>query len=169
MKNLYLKKIFHDGIEKKSKNYLIHQENYFYRSLAKQKEFTLRHYCIKFPKNIGKDNSEKSTRFFRRIISIFIVLRFWKKYSDVFMESYSKNNDVTKEELVEEIFLEEPPEDEVEMKGIIAHKVTEMFGTSCQRTDSVYSNQIIEKGNFLPFIKINYKKKREPEPEFQNQ
>ena len=112
LKNFYLNKIYNDGIEIKTKNYLIHQENLFYRSLTKQKEFTSRHFDILFHKNPVKDRHVKSVRFFRLIMSAYILLLFWKKYTEIFQSYNAKNSKLTKQELIDEIFWEKEENNE---------------------------------------------------------
>lgn len=158
LKNLYLQKIYYEGIEKKTKNYLIHQENMFYKSLTKHKEFTIRNFKINFNKTNEKE--DKSVRFFRRIISIYVLLLFWKKYTEVFMEGSQKNNDsnISKLELIEEIFNEEEEEEEIKLQRPpfkIQHKMTEFLGGKCDRAESVFQPNFVNKGfsDFCIFLK----------------
>ena len=63
----------------------------------------MRNFKIVFDKNNEKD---KSVRFFRRIMSIYVLLLFWRKYTEIFMEASQKNTDpnLSKLKLVEEVF-----------------------------------------------------------------
>ena len=167
MKNLYLRKIYVDGIDRKTKNYLIHQENLFYKSLTKHKEFTMRNFKIVFDKNNEKD---KSVRFFRRIMSIYVLLLFWRKYTEIFMEASQKNTDpnLSKLKLVEEVFndadeLQDENNDKFSPKGNRSpknpkspksparqkQKMSEILGQNCERSESLFQPSFMIKGLFI--------------------
>lgn len=150
LKSFYLKKIYPNGIEKKTKNYLIHQENIFYKSITKNKEFSARNYLIKH-QNLPSSqiSNDKSVRYFKKILSIYILFLFWKKYTEIFQEHSQQLNskNIPKNELLNKIF--DKAEDlEIKKKNIPIDippkRYTDIFG---ERANSLFGSKLINQGN----------------------
>lgn len=152
LKSLYLKKIYPNGIEKKTKNYLVHQENIFYKSITKNKEFSVRNFLIKHQNTpLPQTLTDKSVRYFKKILSIYILFLLWRKYTEIFQEHSQQLNskNIPKTELLNAIF---DKNEEIEKQkqnipiDIPQKRYTEIFG---ERSNSVFDSKLINKGKLI--------------------